>query len=487
MQSALRNHQLFINGKWIGARDQQTYTKINPYNGKPVAQVAAGKRDDVRLAVDAAQAAFPAWAGAPPAMRRGLLLKAADVLERRQTDIARITAEETGETFGWGMFNCFFAAGMLREAAAQAYGVVGEIIPSDLPDAFALGIRQAVGVVVGIAPWNAPLILGMRAIAIPLAYGNTVILKASEESPGTHAAIVSVLEEAGFPAGVVNFIANDIKDAADVVDELIAHPKTRRINFTGSTRVGRIIAEKAGRHLKRALLELGGKAPLIVLADADLDQAAAAANFGAFMNQGQICMSTDRIVVEKPVATAFAEKLAVKAKSLTVGDPLQPDTQIGCLINNGAVERVKSVVDDALAKGAKLLCGGKAEGACYYPTVLHGVTPAMRVYSEESFGPIVPVVIVEDGDEALRVANDTNYGLSSAVFSRDINRAMRIAERLETGICHINDATVHDEPQMPFGGVKDSGWGRFGGKAALDEFTELRWITVQRQPRHYPI
>jgi acyl-CoA reductase-like NAD-dependent aldehyde dehydrogenase len=286
---------------------------------------------------------------------------------------------------------------------------------------------------------------------------------------------------------VINAITNAPADAADVVDELIVNPKTRRINFTGSSKVGRIIAEKCGRHLKRVLLELGGKAPLVVLSDADIDAAVSAANFGAFMNQGQICMSTDRIVLERPIADAFAQKLAAKAKSLKVGDPFQPDTQIGCMINAGAGERVQGLIDDAVAKGAKILSGGKQQGPCFPPTVLYPVTPDMRVYYEESFGPVVPLVVAKDAEDAIRIANDTAYGLSSAVFSGDVNKALRVAERLETGICHINGATVHDEPQMPFGGVKDSGYGRFGGKAGLEEFTELRWMTIRRSPSHYPI
>jgi len=286
---------------------------------------------------------------------------------------------------------------------------------------------------------------------------------------------------------VVNLITNAPPDAADVVEELISHPSTRRINFTGSTRVGRIIAEKAGRHLKRCLLELGGKAPMIVLEDADLEAATAAANFGAFMNQGQICMSTERIVAERPIAEALARMLVARATALRLGDPCSPETQIGCVVNSTAIALVQALVDDALAKGAKLLCGGMAEGAAYPPTILYGVTPAMRIYHEESFGPVVSVVIAEDSADALRVANDTDYGLASAVFSRDIGKALKIAEQIESGICHINGATVHDEPQMPFGGIKDSGWGRFGGRAALEEFTELRWITIRLSPTPYPI
>jgi len=314
-----------------------------------------------------------------------------------------------------------------------------------------------------------------------------VILKASEECPATHLMIASIFEEAGFPKGVVNVITNAPADAAEVVDELIANPKTRRISFTGSTKIGRLIAESAGRHLKRVVLELGGKAPMIVLKDADLDAAVDAANFGAFMNQGQICMSTERIVVEKSVAEEFAKKLATKAATLKVGDPLSPESQLGCMINPGAIKRVQDLVDDAVAKGAKVLCGGKANGPCYPPTVVYGVTPAMRMYGEESFGPAKPIVVANDAEDALRIANDTPYGLSSAVFTRDVNNALRIAEKLEFGICHINGATVHDEPQMPFGGMKDSGYGRFGGHAGLQEFTELRWITIRRTPSHYPI
>jgi vanillin dehydrogenase len=486
-QPAVRNLQLYIKGGWTPAAGKGTYEKMNPYNGKPASTVAAGKREDARRAIEAAAAAFPSWSNTPPAVRRKLLLKAADVLDAHQARIARVTAEETGETFGWGIFNCIFAAGLLREAAAQAYGLIGEVIPSDLPDTVAMATRQAVGVVVGIAPWNAPMILGMRAVALPIAYGNTVVLKASEESPGTHLAIAEVFQEAGFPKGVLNVLTNAPADAAEVVDELIAHPQTRRVNFTGSTKIGRIIAEKAGKHLKRVLLELGGKAPMIILADADLDAAVAAANFGAFMNAGQICMSTERIVAEKPVAETFAKKLAAKAATLKVGDPLQADTQIGTVINKGAIARVQGLIDDAVAQGAKILCGGKADGTCYAPTVLFGVTPKMRIYGEESFGPVVSIVIADTDQDALRIANDTEYGLSSAVFSRDVNKALRFAEQLQTGICHINGSTVHDEPQMPFGGVKDSGYGRFGGKAALEEFTELRWITIRRTPTPYPI
>jgi benzaldehyde dehydrogenase (NAD) len=479
--------QLLIGGEWRDASSGKHYQQHFPYTGETVGTAAAAGREDAAAAVEAAQAAFGEWSTSAPALRRKVLSKASDLLLERQEEIAGIVTEETGAVFGWGMFNVDLAAGMLREAAAQAYGLVGEVIPSDVPGKLAMGVRAPAGVVVGIAPWNAPVILGTRAVATPLAFGNTVILKASELCPRAHAAVVRALQDAGVPPGVVNFITNDLADAADVVDELIAHPATRRINFTGSTKVGRIIAEKAGRHLKRVLLELGGKAPMVVLRDADLDRAAAAASFGAFFHQGQICMSTERIVVDRAVSDRFVEKLAERARALPIGDPRNPEVAIGPMINRSAVEHVSALVQDAVSRGAATVSGGEPDGPCFPPTVVNGVTSAMRLYSEESFGPVVAVVPVEGPDEAVQVANDTDYGLSAAVFSENVPAALELAQRIQSGICHINDATVHDEPQMPFGGVKASGFGRFGGRAALEEFTELRWITVQELPRQYPI
>jgi benzaldehyde dehydrogenase (NAD) len=305
--------------------------------------------------------------------------------------------------------------------------------------------------------------------------------------PRTHGEIARALADAGLPDGVVNLITHKADDAADVVDELIAHPAVRRINFTGSTRVGRLVAENAARHLKRVLLELGGKAPLIVLADADLDEAVAAAKFGAFMHQGQICMATEKIVVERAVSEPFAQQLGERAAALNVGDPREPDTEIGPLVNRASLERVTALVDDAVERGATVVTGGEAEGPCYRPTVLTGVNPEMRIYHEESFGPVVGIIDVDGPEEAVRVANDTEYGLAASVFGSDVPTALDLARQIESGICHVNGATVHDEPQMPFGGVKASGFGRFGGTAAIEEFTELRWITVQQGSRHYPL
>ena len=483
----ISEQQLLIGGEWRSAGSGATFEAVNPFTGEVASTASAAGREDARAAVEAANAAFPAWSTTGPGERRALLSRAADLLIERQHDIAATMIDETGGTFGWGMFNCMLAAGMLREAAAQTYGTLGEVIPSDIPGKLAMAVRAPAGVVVGIAPWNAPVILGTRAVATPLAFGNTVVLKASELCPRTHAHIAAAITDAGVPDGVLNFLTNAPADAAGVVEELIAHPDTRRVNFTGSTRVGRIVAEIAGRHLKRVLLELGGKAPLIVLADADLERAAAATSFGAFFHQGQICMSTERIVVERAVAEPFADLLAARASALVVGDPREAATQIGPLINMAAVKRVGELVEDARSQGAQVMSGGEADGPCYPPTVLFGIRPQMRVYGEESFGPLASIVVVDGAEEAVRVANDTEYGLSAAIWSKNVPAALELAQRIQSGICHINDTTVQDEPQMPFGGVKASGWGRFGGRAALEEFTELRWITIQETERHFPI
>jgi acyl-CoA reductase-like NAD-dependent aldehyde dehydrogenase len=485
--SGVAQQQLLIGGDWVGADSGATFEVHNPFTGEVASVAAAATVADARRAVAAAGEALPAWASTPLAERRTILERAAEIMEGRQEEIAGIVAEETGGTFGWGMFNIMLATGMLREAGVHAQAVHDQEIHSHIPGKRMRAVRRPAGVVIGIAPWNAPVILGVRAVAAPLAYGNTVVMKASEQCPRTHGAIVECLAQAGAPAGVVNLITNALGDAPDVVEALIAHPATRRVNFTGSSHVGRIIAEKAGRHLKRVVLELGGKAPFVVLADADLDRAAAAANFGAFMHQGQICMSTERIIVDRSVADAFSQKLAERAGKLTVGDPSDPATQIGPLINRAALDRVSALVDDAVEKGATKLTGGDADGLVFPPTVLRGVTAEMRIYGEESFGPSVSIIEVDGVEEAIRVANDTEYGLSASVFSTNIEQAEQVASQIESGICHINDATVHDEPQVPFGGVKASGWGRFGGEWAAEEFTELRWITIQDEAREYPI
>jgi aldehyde dehydrogenase (NAD+) len=480
-------YQMYINGEWIGAADGKVYDDFNPYTGEVFATIPAGKRTDAARAVDAAAAAFPSWSQTLPAERQALFLKAATILEQKQNEIVGILAEETGCTFGFGMFQTMFTPGLLREAAAQVHAAVGEIIPGDLPGAFNMAIRQPVGVVAGIAPWNAPLILSLRAICMPIAYGNTAVLKPSTESAAAGGAVIAeVFEAAGFPSGVLNMVTNGPGGSSAIGDEFIENPKVRRINLTGSSAVGRKLAEKAGRHLKRVALELGGQNPMMVLKDADIDAAVNAAAFGAFLHQGQICMSTRRIIADKAIASDFCDKLVKKISGFKVGDPMEPDTIVGPLINQQQLDQVKHNVATAVRDGAELLCGGKAEGLCYHPTVLTKVKPGSAFACEETFGPVVNIIEVDGDAEAVATANDTMYGLSAAVFTQDLAKGLSVARQIESGIVHINDQTVHDEPQVPFGGVKDSGWGRFGGKAALEEFTELRWISAQLEPRQYP-
>lgn len=478
---------LLIGGRALPASDGRTFTRLDPLTGEPASLAAAATLDDADAAVAAAAAAFPAWSALGPGERRTRLLEAARLMEARSAEFVAAGTLETGAMANWYGFNVHLAAGILREAAGMTTQILGEVIPSDVPGSLSMAMRQAAGVVLGIAPWNAPVILATRALAMALACGNTVVLKASEQCPAVHRLIGQVLHDAGVGDGVVNVLSNAPEDAAVLVERLIANPAVKRVNFTGSTRVGRVIGELCARHLKPALLELGGKAPLLVLDDADLDAAVEAAAFGGYFNQGQICMSTERLIVDRRVADDFVERLAKKTASLRAGHPADPASVLGSLVDAASARRIRGLIDDALEKGARLLCGGDFEGAVMQPALLDGVTPQMRLYAEESFGPVLSVIRADGDEEALRVANDSEYGLSAAIFSRDQARALNLARRVESGICHINGPTVHDEAQIPFGGVKASGYGSFGSRAAIDHFTQLRWITLQTTPRHYPI
>jgi acyl-CoA reductase-like NAD-dependent aldehyde dehydrogenase len=363
---------------------------------------------------------------------------------------------------------------------------MGEIIPSDV-GAFSMGVRRPVGVVGAIAPWNAALILSARAIAAPLALGNTVVLKPSELSPYSGGLLWGeVFTEAGLPPTVLNVVTHAPGDAPEIGDELVENPRVRRINFTASAANGRKVAEAAGRNLKRVVLELGGYNPLIVLADADLGYAVDAATFGAFLHQGQICMSARRIIVERPIADGFVEKLVEKTSALKAGDPKEPDTIIGPLINDSALELVKGRVDEAVQKGAKVLAGGEADGPCYKATLLADVPAESEFARLETFGPVASIEIVDTPDEAVERANATDYGLAAGILTTDADTGFALAQRIEAGIVHVNDQPVGDEPQVPFGGVKESGWGRFGGTAAIHEFTDLHWVTVQRGSHPFP-
>ncbi len=464
------------------------FDRLNPMTGEVASSATAMQPADIPAIAARAKAGQAVWGAMGPNARRAVLMNAANALESRKDDFVGAMMGEIGATAGWAMFNLFLAASMVREAAALTTQINGEVIPSDKAGCLAMALREPVGVILGIAPWNAPIILGVRAIAVPLACGNSVILKASESCPRTHELIIEAFAEAGFPEGVVNVVTNAPADAADVVGALIDAPEVARINFTGSTAVGRIVAKRAAEHLKPVLLELGGKAPMIVLEDADLDEAVKAAAFGAYMNQGQICMSTERLIVVDEVADKFAALFAAKVKTMAVGDPREGNTPLGAVIDRKTVEHCQSLIDDALSKGAELLVGGETTHNVLMPAhLVDKVTPDMRLFRDESFGPVVGIARARDEAHAIEMANDTQYGLSASVFTKDTARGLKVAKQIQSGICHVNGSTVHDEAQMPFGGMKSSGYGRFGGKAGIDAFTELRWITIETEAGHFPI
>ena len=479
--------KLIIDNEYVAATGHATYARISPTSGEKVTVAAAATVDDANRAASSAGAAFKSWSRTSPSERRRILLKAADALEAKTPQFIDAMAKEVGASALWSGFNVMLAANLFREAAGLATQIQGETIPTDKPGALSMTVRQPVGVVLSIVPWNGPVVLAARAIAYPLVCGNTVVFRASETSPGTHFLVAEALLEAGLPPGALNFLTNDPADAAAVIDALIAHPAVRRINFTGSTKVGRIIAQKAATQLKRCLLELGGKAPLVVLDDANVDAAVRAAVFGSFLYQGQICMSTERLVVDTAVADEFVRKYAARARELPAGDPAKTaDCVIGPMVSKENGARLNTLIDDAISKGAKLVCGGYAEGAVMPATILDHVTSEMRIFDEETFGPITIVVRVQGAEEAVRVANDTDYGLSAGVFGHDVHRALSVALQIDAGCVHVNGATVQNEAQSPYGGTKRSGYGKFDGRAVIDEFTELKWITIEPENQQYP-
>lgn len=474
----------------IGGRDvesRNTGERANPVTGEVATRYAAATTSDAAAAAAAASEAFPGWAATSPAARRHVLSTAATELEARQTDLVSSMVSETGATEGWAGFNVALAAGMFREAAAMTTQLTGEIIPSNRPGTTALALRKPVGPILSIAPWNAPVILGVRSIALPLACGNSVVFKGSEYAPYTQRLIVDALIAAGVPEGVVNYISNSPEDAAEIVEALVTHAAIRRINFTGSTRVGKIIASLAAQDLKPVLLELGGKAPLVILDDSEVNNAVDGAAFGAFFNQGQICMSTERVLVDESIGDVFVERFVKKARCLLAVDPNIGQGALGAVVDRRTVVHLAELIDDARRHGAEVVLEGAVDGVIMQPTIVDRVSPEMRLWKEESFGPIVGIARANGDDALVRLANDTNYGLSAAVYGSDISRLMSVAERIESGICHINAPTVYDEPQMPFGGVKESGYGRFGGRYGVDAFTEVRWITINTRPVHLPI
>jgi aldehyde dehydrogenase (NAD+) len=477
---------LYIGGAWQSAGKGKTFPDLNPATGKVWMEVPDAGRAEAKFAVEAAAAAQGAWAAKPHTERARCLLKAADVFEKRQQDFIKALVDEAGSWIGKAMFEVAYTAGVFRAAAAAAYQVTGEILPSE-HGKVSLVMRQPLGVVAVISPWNFPCILTSRGFAVALAVGNAIVLKPSEETPVAGGLLFAeVMEEAGVPAGVFNVVTCSRESVAEVGDELVANPLVRGVSFTGSTAVGRQIASKAGYHLKKCCAELGGKDALIVLDDADLELAVNAATFGAFMHQGQICMSVEKVLVHRSIADQFTQRFVANAKKLKSGDPWDMGKVIGPIINQKQLAKIDEQVQDAVAKGAKILTGGTHSGLYYEATVMTGVRPDMKVYSEETFGPVAPVITFDDVDEALTIANDSEYGLSAGIITRDEERGLQIAQRLHTGMAHVNDSSVNDEPHVPFGGAKMSGLGRHGGRYSVETFTEPRWITLERGGRHYP-
>jgi aldehyde dehydrogenase (NAD+) len=477
-------------GMSIGGRSVTTGRMFNDYNpadGSIWARVPDGGLAEARGAVEAAQAAFAGWSALPFTTRSHYMIKVAEVFERRKMDIVAALQAEGGGWFGKGMFEAGYAPEVFYAAAASNYAAIGEVMPSE-HGKLSMALRRPMGVITCISPWNFPVLLTARGIAFAIAAGNCVVLKPSEETPYTGGLLFAELfKEAGLPDGVLNVVTCSRDNVGVVGDELIDNPRVKGISFTGSTPVGRMIAARAGAHLKKACVELGGKDSLIVCDDADMERATAAANFGSFMHQGQICMSVEKVLVQDTIFEPFVQRFVERASKLKMGDPTHDKSNvIGPLINDKQAAKVKEQIDDAVAKGAKVLLGGGVRGRFVEPTILLGVTPAMKVYQEETFGPVVPVIPFHTDDEAVAIANDTEYGLSSGVISRDEQRALAIAAKLDTGMCHINCSSVNDEPHVPFGGAKASGLGRHGGRWSHETFTETRWITLERGGRPYP-
>ena len=484
-RSAGRSH--FINGVWTepGAA---TFPILNPLNDELVAEAAAGGAAEAAAAVAAAAAAFPAWAGMTPGARQLLFLKAADIVERRQEEFVRLMAVEGGASRAFSTFQIRLSAAMLRQAAGWGYLPAGDVLRSDVPGRTATVTRKPLGVVAGFTPWNGAFYLAWRTFLLPMAFGNTTVIKPSELAPISAGLIhAEILAEAGFPPGTFNVVTHAPGGAAAIADVFFDSPAVRCINFTGSDKTARVLGERAGRALKRMVLELGGFNPVIVLDDADIEEAIKAVTFGAFLHQGQVCMNSRKVYVSRSIHDQFVARLSARVESLTIGDPTNPEVVIGPLIDDRAVEQIEARVQDALDRGAKLVTGGKADGRLYPPTILTGV-PADAICTtgaDETFGPLLVIEPFDDPEEALRDAQDTPYGLSASIMTRDRGRGLDLAQRFDTGIIHINAPTMASEAALPVGGVKDSGWGR-SGYYAIEDFTEIRMTTMSNEPGRYP-
>lgn len=478
--------KLFIAGEWSEGVEGQTFDVLNPSTQERWARVVDAGSADLSCALSAAQEAFPTWSALGPTERSARLLRAADLVEQRKDALVKALVEESGSWIGKALYEAATVVKILRYAASTPYQVNGQILPSDL-NRLSMVVRRPLGPVAVISPWNFPALLSARGVAVALAVGNTVVLKPSEDTPYCGGLFFAeVFAEAGVTEGAFNVVTCSRERVQTLGEQLVCDERVRGVSFTGSTAVGRIIGGMAGQHFKKVCLELGGKDALIVLDDADLTHAVRAATFGAFMHHGQICMATKKVVVHRKVADEFTRRFAEHVATLRSGDPSDMGRVIGPVINERQLNRIREHLQDAVDKGAEVKTGGSHQGLFHEPTVLSKVTPGMRIYHEETFGPVVPVVTVQSDEDAIAAANDTEYGLSAGIITRDQWRGMRIAEQVQTGMAHINDSSVNDEPWIPFGGVKHSGVGRHGGTQAIESFTETRWITLPREMRAYP-
>ncbi|KAH8805278.1 Aldehyde/histidinol dehydrogenase [Xylogone sp. PMI_703] len=465
---------LIINGRQVTT--EMSFEVQNPSTGRILWKSSAASVHDATVAVDSAHSAFQAWSKTKPAYRRDLFLRAANIFEKRKEELGRYMTEETGAEDRFVDFNLISCIEMLRDLAGRISSIAGSMPTLSEEGAHGLIYMEPYGVVLGIAPWNSPFPLGVRAFAFALAAGNTVVLKGSEFAPRTFFEIVNVFYEASLPAGCVNLIVHAPKSAAEVTTALVTHPLVKKINFTGSTRIGKIIASLAGQYLKPVLMELGGKASAIIMNDANLENAALQCTLGSFIHSGQVCMSTERVVVHKDVAEAFIQEFK-KATNRIYG----PSSPTPVLVSSAGVSKNKRLISDAMNKGATVILGSpeakESLDTHLRPTILCGVKNDMDLYYEESFGPTVSVFVVNSEEEALELANDTEYGLVGAVFTENLATGLRIAEKYEAGAIHINSMTVHDEPVLPHGGMKQSGFGRFNGMAGLQEFLRTKTVT----------
>lgn len=479
----MKEYKLFIGGEWVDTASGKIVDDINPYDGTVCARVHTAGLQEVEAAIASAYAAREAWAKLPPAVKEEILLKAADHFEANCDEYTQILIEESGSVYSKAFGEIMGSAGLFRSAAGESRRISGEVMTPDFPGHYSVYIRQPHGVVAGISPFNFPLILALDKVAFALAAGNTFILKPSSETPVTGLLIARALEAAGLPKGVFSVVPGS---GSVVGDALVNDDRVRMIAFTGSSAVGRAIAVKAAAKLKRVSLELGGKNPMIVLKDFDVQKAASIAAFGAYYHQGQVCMCTSRVIVEEAIYDSFCKAFAATAKIIKAGDPKQKDIFVGPLIRKSQCEVLDRQIKDATSKGARLLIGGTHEGSVYQPTILADVTPEMDVFYEESFGPMTSVIKAKDANDALRLCNDNKYGLSSALLTNDLGNAMTLAPKMESGMVHVNDSTIVGSQLAPFGGIKNSGIGREGGKFAIAEFTEVKWITIQHEEKQLP-